>query len=198
VVEGVRPDVLIGDKYGYIEDRLFREVFRHGGDLPAPLPLGADPFEKGRYLVEHSGRPVYITVKSRLRELDSHEVVAEGLAFKAVPRAGARDTEKADEEKEEARWEKLRFRPSSLSRAPGDFGETSSAPTTTTRAPATRSASPARTRPSGSSAPPNATDGESRRSTTTSEGLSARRESTRSRSPSSSARSRSIPTTSLP
>ncbi len=80
-VEGLRRDVLIGDKYGYIEDRLFRELF--GGKNPprAPPPYRGSPLEKERYLIEHSGRAVYFTTKTQIPELESHDLVTSGLLF---------------------------------------------------------------------------------------------------------------------
>ena len=38
-VEGLRPDVLIGDKYGTIEDRLLRELFKDKNPPRVPPPL---------------------------------------------------------------------------------------------------------------------------------------------------------------
>jgi tetratricopeptide (TPR) repeat protein len=114
--EGLRPDVLIADKYGYIDEAALEKLFE-GKDAPrAPPPLGREAWERERYLVEKSGRPVYLTTKSRIPGLETYEIVTWGLIFEAV-----RKDSKPDEAKHEALWQGFRFRPGSLERPPGNF-----------------------------------------------------------------------------
>jgi len=117
-VEGLRKDVVIGDKYGYIEDRVFRDLFK-GKDPPrvAP-PLGAGPHEKQRYLIERSGKPVYLTTKTQIEGLESHELVTWGLIFEAA----AKGT-KPDEAAHRRLWDRFRFHPGQIERRPGDFSQ---------------------------------------------------------------------------
>jgi len=117
-VEEVRPDVLIADKYGYIDDRILRDLFRYEHPPQSSPPLGGNPFEKQKYLIEQTGRPVYFTTKMRIPEVQNHEMVTFGLVFEAV-----RKGEKPKEEKHRAAWEKIRFQPGSLAREPGHFSE---------------------------------------------------------------------------
>jgi len=118
VVEGERPDVLLGDKYGYIEDRVLLDLFQ-GKDPPqAAPPLKGTIQEKQKYLIEHSARPVYLTTKSRLPGLESHELVTLGLVYEAV-KTGT----KPEDEEHRRLWESFRWHPGSLERLPGDFAE---------------------------------------------------------------------------
>ena len=116
-VEGLREDVIIADKYGYIDDSVFRALFL--GDSPPSVapPIGeANPDVKTLYLVEHSGRPVYFTTKTRIAGLSAHELVTCGLIFEAVQKG-----KKPDEAAQQALWEGFSFHGTSLEREPGDF-----------------------------------------------------------------------------
>jgi len=115
-VEEVRPDVIIADKYGYIEDRAFKDLFRGKNPPRTSPPWNGSPEEKQRYLIQEAGRPVYVTTKMSIPGLDTHEFVTSGLVFEAV-RKGTRPKE---EEHREI-WGRIRFRPGSLERVHGDF-----------------------------------------------------------------------------
>lgn len=117
-VEGLRLDVLIADKYGYIDEEVFEELFRSRDPPRVAPPRGGDPFEKERYLVEHSGRPVYFTTKSRIPGLETHELVSWGLAFE-VSRKG----EKPDKKIHDELWQGFQFHPGNIDCAPGKFAE---------------------------------------------------------------------------
>ena len=117
VVEGVRPDVTIGDKYGYIEDRLFDEVFRGRRRPSAPVPFLGNTDEKLRYIVEHSERPVYSTIKRSLSEFRGYELAPRGLLFE-YQLAGT----PVNREEHDDLWKEMTFRPESLERPPGEFG----------------------------------------------------------------------------
>src|SRR5207302_745735 len=103
----------IADKYGYIEDRVFREVFR-GKDGPrVPPPLTGSPYEKQRYLVEQTGRPVYFTTKTRVPGLEAYEMATWGAVYEVVKKGT-----KPKEEDHQAVWKKFRFRPGGLDLPP--------------------------------------------------------------------------------
>jgi tetratricopeptide (TPR) repeat protein len=115
-VEGLRPDVLIGNKYGYIEDRVLLELFRRGETPREPPPFGGSAHDKERYLIEHSGRPVYLSTKDSIPGLQGHELRTWGLVFEAAPKDS-----KPDAAEHEALWGSFRFREGSLLRPPGEF-----------------------------------------------------------------------------
>ena len=98
VVEGMRPDIIIGDKYGYIEDRLFSQVFRDRQTPQIPPPYGKrKPYEKERYLVEYSGRPVYFTTKTNTMGLNGWEMRTSGILFEMTRKGGSeKNSEDAD------------------------------------------------------------------------------------------------------
>lgn len=58
-VEGIRRDVTVADKYGYIDLRLYRDMPNNPGKPHSPQER--DEIE--RWIIEHSGRPIYYTVK---------------------------------------------------------------------------------------------------------------------------------------
>ena len=117
-VEGLRPDVFLASKYGYIEERLFRALFE-GRDPPSyPPPLEGSEREKYAYLVRHSKRPVYFATKADDPMLSTHELRPRGLLYLATPV----HAEATREEDEDALWADLHFRPDSLERPSREFG----------------------------------------------------------------------------
>jgi tetratricopeptide (TPR) repeat protein len=116
-VEGLRRDVLNVNKYGYIEDRVFPEVFRGKEPPRLPPPTAGGRGEKERYLVEHSGRPVYFTTKAQVGGLRGYELVTWGLVFEAV-----KEGVEPDEAAHRKLWESMQFHPGSLYRERGEFG----------------------------------------------------------------------------
>jgi tetratricopeptide (TPR) repeat protein len=115
-VEGLRPDVVIGNKYGLIEDRLFGEIFTGENAPKEALPLGAPTREKERYLIERSGRPVYLTVKSDGSLPPGYKLLPYGLVFEAV-----REGMEASAAALDALWKSFSFSAGSLERPPGNF-----------------------------------------------------------------------------
>ncbi len=115
--EGLRPDVLIGDRYGYVEDRIFREVFSRESPPPVAPPLGKSSSEKVLYLIKHSLRPVYLTAKKQEEGLGGYELQTSGLVFEVVDGGQTPDGEQLTET-----WDALSFRPASLERPSGAFG----------------------------------------------------------------------------
>jgi tetratricopeptide (TPR) repeat protein len=110
--------VVIADKYGYIEDRIFRDLFKGKNPPRAAPPVESSTQEKQRYLIEHSGKPVYLTTKTQIPGLDTYEIVTWGLAFEAV-----RKGTKSEEDEHRKLWESIRFNPGQLDQPPGDFSQ---------------------------------------------------------------------------
>jgi len=83
-VEGMRPDIDIADKYGYIEDEYLEKLFRTNKQISSFPPKNAERREKLRYLIEHTNRPVFLTMKEAV-DSQRYEVVTHGLLFTAKP-----------------------------------------------------------------------------------------------------------------
>ena len=77
-VEGIRPDVTIADKYGYIEYDLYRDM----PNASERTRTRRQREEIEAYLIKHSGRPVYYTVKPRLHLLPGYRAVSYGMLFR--------------------------------------------------------------------------------------------------------------------
>lgn len=77
-VENLRPDVIIADKYGYIEYELYQAMT----NAPRRIRTRLQRDEIEAYLIQHSGRPVYYTVKPRLQLLPGYEAVSYGMLFR--------------------------------------------------------------------------------------------------------------------
>jgi tetratricopeptide (TPR) repeat protein len=92
-VEKLRPDVLIADKYGDIDDESLKDLFEADRAIKAPPPVGAGRDEKILYLAEHSRRPVFVTIKERLPP-SRFRVLRRGLLFKVC--ASAKGPEAGD------------------------------------------------------------------------------------------------------
>lgn len=80
-VENQRPDIIIADKYGYIEYDLYKDM----PDAPRRIRTLRQREEIEAYLIQHSGRPVYYTVKPTLRLLPDYHVVDVGMLFRVCP-----------------------------------------------------------------------------------------------------------------
>lgn len=84
-VEGLRPDVIIGDKYGYVEYDLYRTM----PDAPRRVRTRRQREQIEAYIIRTSGRPVYYTVKPRLDLLPEYRVVSEGMLFRVYKKGQA-------------------------------------------------------------------------------------------------------------
>jgi len=76
-VEGIRPDITIADKYGYIEYNLYK-------DMPnAPIRIRTELQRKEieAYLIKHSGRPVYYTVQPQFDLIPEYRAASFGMLF---------------------------------------------------------------------------------------------------------------------
>ncbi len=79
IVEGVRPDVLVFNKYGYPEPELYAAMPEELRTGIARVPTRADSERIFDWLMDYSRRPAYSTVK---RPHGSRRVVSEGLLYR--------------------------------------------------------------------------------------------------------------------
>lgn len=85
-VEGIRPDVTIADKYGYIDLDLYRDMPNNPGKPRTP----AQREEIERWVICHARRPIYYTVK-KSTPIDEADLVPAGLLFHLKPRGQSFD-----------------------------------------------------------------------------------------------------------
>ncbi len=77
-IEGVRPDITIADKYGYIEYKLYKSM----PNAPKKIRTRLEREQIEAYLITKSNRPVYYTVKPHLNLLPNYRAVSYGMLFK--------------------------------------------------------------------------------------------------------------------
>jgi Tfp pilus assembly protein PilF len=85
-VEGLRPDVTIADKYGYIEPSIANAApFSKG---LAPKSMRTKDFRAAieAWVVDTWNRPVYFSTKGRVPSNGKWDLVSEGLWYRARPR----------------------------------------------------------------------------------------------------------------
>lgn len=84
-VEGLRPDVTLGNPYGYVDMSLLEDAPRDLLDRLGPRPRrGLEPEYFG-HLLTHSKRPVYFSRRIRLADDLSLTFKQEFLLYRAVP-----------------------------------------------------------------------------------------------------------------
>ncbi len=81
-VENIRPDVLIADKYGYIE----YDVYKDMPDAPERIRTIQEREAIEAYLIRYSERPVYYTTKPRLTFLPDYDAISYGMLYRIVKR----------------------------------------------------------------------------------------------------------------
>ena len=111
VVQGVRPDVTIADKYGYIEPSLYQNMPVYKGRKPRTR---AERDEIEEWLVRTARRPVYYTVK-KPPLVPNAKPVPVGVLYHLLPNGKSVDLD--------APWRLIHYRNLSLDfRASQDFG----------------------------------------------------------------------------
>jgi len=80
-VDGIRPDVTIGNKYGYPEESLYADMPMETRATFRKIPTEADEAVIETWVVEHSNRPVYFSRKKSLSNLSGKQVVPKGLLY---------------------------------------------------------------------------------------------------------------------
>ena len=80
-VEGLRPDVTLADKYGYIEYEIYK-------DMPQAVKIVRTHRQREEieaWLIKNSRRPVYYTVKPRMDLLPEYTAATFGMLVRIVP-----------------------------------------------------------------------------------------------------------------
>jgi hypothetical protein len=84
-VEGLRPDVHIGNKYGYIDAELYEGIDDEIKSTFRPrIPTQSQEDYIETWLVDTVDRPIYFTTKRSFNELPGVQVVNDGLVYKVV------------------------------------------------------------------------------------------------------------------
>lgn len=86
IVQGMRPDVFLGNKYGYIDP-----VFHHYLSEEEQARAGTFLTQRQRNralqrFIEETSRPVYFSHRAMIPPLPNHDVVNAGLLYRIVPR----------------------------------------------------------------------------------------------------------------
>lgn len=84
-VEGVRPDVLIGNRYGYEEAVLYKDMPAQIKNQISTPPDDQDGPVIQDWTVAHSNRPVFFGRKRKFENAPEFKMITAGLLFKAVP-----------------------------------------------------------------------------------------------------------------
>ncbi len=90
IVEGMRPDVFIGNKYGEIEP-VFRNYLPEKEQARAGSFLTREQQNLAlQRFIEATARPVYFSHRSMIPPLPDHEAANAGLLYRIVPRGDSR------------------------------------------------------------------------------------------------------------
>jgi len=83
-VENVRPDIVIADKYGYIEYDLYKDI----PDASQKIKTLSQREEIEAHIISNSSRPVYFTIKPRLHLLPEYTAMSHGMLFRICKKEG--------------------------------------------------------------------------------------------------------------
>jgi len=90
VVEGMRPDVFIGNKYGEV-DPVFRNYLPEDERARAGAFLTSEQRSRAlQRFIEATTRPVYFSHRSMIPPLPNHEIANAGVLYRVVPRGSSR------------------------------------------------------------------------------------------------------------
>ena len=83
-VEGVRPDVVIGNKYGYPEESLYEDIPLEIRSRFRKIPTEVEQEIIEDWVITHSDRPVYFSKKRPLSKLPGRDMMNAGLLYRVV------------------------------------------------------------------------------------------------------------------
>jgi tetratricopeptide (TPR) repeat protein len=86
-VEGLRPDVAIGNKYGYPEESLYADMPDDMRSKFRKIPTSAEEEIIEDWIIRHTDRPVYFSRKRSFPNLPSRKLAGAGLVYKVVDEA---------------------------------------------------------------------------------------------------------------
>jgi tetratricopeptide (TPR) repeat protein len=109
LVEKYRPDVIVADKYGYIDLSLYQDMPDNSGKPRTH----ADRDRIEEWVIRHARRPVYYTVK-KASLVPNAQQVAVGILYHLLPEGKALDTDNV--------WARYHYRNLDGASAPRDFG----------------------------------------------------------------------------
>ncbi len=101
-VEGMRPDVLLANKYGYPEESIYEDMPERTRSSFGQIPNQGQERSIEDWVVRHSQRPVYFTKRRDMGGLPGHRLVTAGLLYRVL-RPG-------EEEQEVDYWSQYRWR----------------------------------------------------------------------------------------
>ena len=101
-VEGLRPDVFVADKYGYLDPGFLRRI--GAGEKELAWLRKAPRAEAERWLIDRAGRPVFVNSKHSILEIPTERFQNVGLLYRV-------DRERAPlpPEEETRLWNSYRF-----------------------------------------------------------------------------------------
>lgn len=103
IVEGARPDVIVADKYGYLDPAVLRGLAATEDDFRRVARLAREDLE--RWLIDESGRPAFANAKHAIRDLPPDRFLPVGLLYRID-----RGRKPLDPEAEERLWASYAFR----------------------------------------------------------------------------------------
>jgi tetratricopeptide (TPR) repeat protein len=83
-VEGMRPDVTIGNKYGYSEETLFKDMPFELRGRYGKIPSEREQAQIEDWLIAHTGRPAFFTRKRPLEGVPGARMENAGILYKVV------------------------------------------------------------------------------------------------------------------
>ena len=80
LVEGLRPDVMIADRYGYLDAGFLRKL---GATEPEVRKLLSQPRkEADRWVIDRAGRPIFVNSKRSILEIPTDRFLPVGLLYR--------------------------------------------------------------------------------------------------------------------
>ena len=103
VAEGMRPDVVQADKYGYLDPELIEDLCTSDAEHLRVLQMPRS--ERERWLIDRSGRPVFTNAKHDIADLPPERFLPHGILYRVD-----RDKKPLPTDAEAALWDSYEFR----------------------------------------------------------------------------------------
>jgi len=102
VVEGQRPDIILADKYGYLDPSLLRRICKSETELREVRSLPR--LEADRWLIDRVGRPVFVSSKRSILEIPPDRFLPVGILYRVD-----RERQDLSQPEEEKLWGSYSF-----------------------------------------------------------------------------------------